>query len=83
MKKFNSLFWTGFTVIMLPAGGILIMVMLSFMSPKMNVDQIPIETVYDTVKVEKKVLVYDTVKIVKEVKRKNTDTLRVVKDTIK
>lgn len=64
MTKFKNVFWMGFTVVMTPIAVILLMLILTMISPsKKNVDEV--KTYYDTVKVKQKVIVYDTVKIEK------------------
>jgi preprotein translocase subunit YajC len=64
MTKFKNVFWMGFTVVMTPIAVILLMLILTIISPsKKNVDEV--KTYYDTVKVKQKVIVYDTVKIEK------------------
>lgn len=65
MKKFNSLFFMGFTIVMIPVGAIIVMMILSFIIPKNGENEYEREIIYDTVKVESKVMVYDTVKIEK------------------
>ena len=85
MTKFKNEFWMGFTVVMTPIAVILLMLILTMISPsKKNVDEV--KTYYDTVKVKQKVIVYDTVKVFKEVKKKKeviSEEEPVINDTIK
>lgn len=85
MTKFKNVFWMGFTVVVTPITVILLMLILTMISPsKKNVDEV--KTYYDTVKVKQKVIVYDTVKVFKEVKKKKeviSEEEPVINDTIK
>ena len=74
MTNFKSAFWMGFTVVMTPITIILLMVILTMITPsKKNIDEV--RTIYDTVKVKQKVIVYDTVKIekIKYINKVNTE----------
>lgn len=85
MTKFKGAFWMGFTVVMTPITIILLMVILTMITPsKKNIDEV--RTIYDTVKVKQKVIVYDTVKVIKEIKKKKEVTSEeqpIINDTIK
>ena len=79
MTKFKGAFWMGFTVVIAPITIILLMFILTMITPsKKNIDEV--RTIYDTVKVKQKVIVYDTVKIekIKYINKSNTE-----KDSIK
>ena len=85
MTKFKNVFWMGFTVVMTPIAVILLMLILTMISPsKKIVDEV--KSYYDTVMVKQKVIVYDTVKVFKEVKKKKeviSEEEPVINDTIK
>jgi len=85
MTKFKSVFWMGFTVVMVPITIIGLMVILTIFSPTRGTPS-EVKTYYDTVKVKQKVIVYDTVKVIKEVKKKKevkTEEEPMVNDTLK
>ena len=85
MTKFKGTFWMGFTVVIAPIVIILLMTILTMITPsKKSIDEV--RTIYDTVKVKQKVIVYDTIKVFKEIKKKKEVTSEeqpVVNDTIK
>ena len=88
MKKFKNLFWIGFVVVGAPIFIVILSAVSAYFSNREVIsenDKIP-TTLYDTIKVEKKVIIYDTVRVEKMVIPKKirviADSNLVVKDTI-
>jgi len=84
MTKFKSLFYLGFSIIVLPIIVILFVLILSLISIKTNEVKTENKLVYDTIQVKQQIIIYDTIKIVNHsVKKKiKIDSVRVEKDTI-
>jgi len=84
MTKFKSLFYLGFSIIVLPIIVILFVLILSLISIKTNEIKPENKLVYDTIQVRQQIIIYDTIKIVNHsVKKKiKIDSVRVEKDTI-
>lgn len=88
MTKFNNLFRIGFLLFLVPVLILVLMIIISSISPDEKCT-LPEKntTLYDTIKVEKRVVIYDTVKVEKTIKPKvkqiTSDSVLVVKDTIK
>ena len=85
MTKFKSLFYLGFSIIVLPIIVILFVLILSLISIKTNEIKPENKLVYDTIQVRQQIIIYDTIKIVNHsVKKKiKIDSVKVEKDTTK
>lgn len=87
MTKFNNLFRIGFLLFLVPVLIFVIMIIISSISTNEKCT-LPGKTseVYDTIKIEKRVIIYDTIKVEKiikpKVKKIVSDSILSVNDTI-
>lgn len=87
MTKFNNLFRIGFLLFLVPVLIFVLMLIIASVSPnEKGVPPVKPNTLYDTIKIEKRVVIYDTVKVEKiikpKVKKIVSDSILSVNDTI-